>query len=159
MQNNNYWEKPYEKVLIQQEDGTYYAKIREFAGCSTSGKTPQEALSNLEEIMKELLQSEIEQKHIIPEPDQDQNYSGTFLIRTSPALHQECAENAQRQGVSFNKYVIQLLASRTREDSLVDRFREYLNAPIRVIFQHIVQTGPVVNERGSFIVASARGDR
>jgi predicted RNase H-like HicB family nuclease len=119
MKPKDYLKQPYASVLIPQDAGRYYAKIQEFPGCQAVGKTREEALHNLQVAAEEWIESEIEQGHDIPPPEANQQYSGTFLIRTSPALHQECAQNAERQGISLNHYAIQKLSAGSREDTLV----------------------------------------
>lgn len=123
-----YLKKPYERVVIPQESGRYYAKIAEFPGCYTDGETLEEALSNLEEVASEWIEEELKKGRDIPPPWQDQKYSGRIMLRISPILHEELAENAQRQDVSLNQYIMQKLSAKTREDSVIHIFREQLRA-------------------------------
>lgn len=67
-----YLKMPYQRIIVPQESGRYYAKIGEFPGCYTDGNTPEEALSNIEEAAAEWIEEEIKKGHVIPEPFQDQ---------------------------------------------------------------------------------------
>lgn len=129
-----YLKMPYERVVIPQESGRFYAKITEFQGCFTNGETAQEALANLEETAAIWIEEELKKGNEIPRPNHEQAYSGKFMLRISPILHQECAENAERDGISLNQYIMQKLSAKTREDSVVHVLREHLKTirPINV---------------------------
>jgi predicted RNase H-like HicB family nuclease len=47
-----------------------------------------------------------------PESLTERNYSGTFVVRTSPALHARLAIEAVEQRVSMNQWVVQQLSGR-----------------------------------------------
>nr|WP_260759384.1 type II toxin-antitoxin system HicB family antitoxin [Mycobacterium sp. SMC-4] len=47
-----------------------------------------------------------------PVPLADHNFSGTFLVRTSPELHARMTTEAAEQHVSLNQWVVQKLANR-----------------------------------------------
>lgn len=48
----------------------------------------------------------------VPAPITDRNFSGTFLVRTSPSLHARLAVEAADQRVSMNHWIVQKLADR-----------------------------------------------
>ena len=121
-----YLHEPYAMVVVPQRTGRFYAKILEFQGCHSSGETKEQALTNLEEAALLWLESELEQDHEIPAPEQDQKFSGRFLVRTSPALHEELACNAKRQGISLNQYLVQKLSAQAKQDTLVQILVDYL---------------------------------
>ncbi len=45
-------------------------------------------------------------------PLTERNYSGTFVVRTSPAMHARLAIEAVEQRVSMNQWVVQQLSGR-----------------------------------------------
>ncbi len=47
----------------------------------------------------------------IPAPGRIEQYSGKWLQRASKSLHGRLTEQAKREGVSFNTYVISILAA------------------------------------------------
>lgn len=44
-------------------------------------------------------------KSIIPRPDRGQNFSGKFMVRIRPAMHEKLALEAKARGKSLNSYV------------------------------------------------------
>ena len=59
----------YEIVLYwSQEDDAFVAEVSELAGCMADGPTRQEALANVEVIIKEWIATAIELGRPIPEP-------------------------------------------------------------------------------------------
>ncbi len=42
----------------------------------------------------------------------ERNFSGRFIVRTSPALHARLSMEATEQAVSLNQWVVQKLAGR-----------------------------------------------
>ena len=59
----------YEIVLYwSQEDDAFIAEVPELAGCMADGPTRQEALANVEVIIKEWIATAIELGRPIPEP-------------------------------------------------------------------------------------------
>jgi antitoxin HicB len=101
---------PYRRELVQNSDGTWFAKIVELPGCMTEGDTEAEALENLSDAMREWLRVQIEDGDAIPQPWADAQYSGKFLVRVPPSLHRDIAERAAREGVSLNAFVLTALA-------------------------------------------------
>lgn len=55
----------------------------------------------------------------VPAPITDRNFSGTFLVRTSPSLHARLAVEAADQNVPMNHWIVQKLADRP-PSSLLD---------------------------------------
>ena len=137
-----YLKKPYQRVIIPQENGRFYSKITEFPGCFAEGLNEQEALANLAEVAIIWLEEEIRKGNPIPKPEQDQEYSGKFMLRISPVLHRECAQNAARQGISLNQYIMQKLSSSARQDSIIYILKEELRAikPIHIEHAEFIQS-------------------
>jgi len=79
------------------------------------GNTIEEAIEMLNEIKKELFEEYIRKGISIPEPppagEPLEKYSGKFLVRVPKSLHRKLAEIAEKEGVSLNQYVLELLAS------------------------------------------------
>ena len=48
-----------------------------------------------------------------PTPLCERNYSGTFVVRTSPELHARLALEANKERVSMNQWIVQKLSGRT----------------------------------------------
>ncbi len=102
---------PVEIVPIPEEEGGgYMARIPQFGDALIGdGDTPQEALSNLEELKKEIFCDLLEAGESIPEPEKEE-YSGKFVVRLPKYLHKALAEEAKKNGISLNQFVSTLLA-------------------------------------------------
>jgi antitoxin HicB len=102
--------RPYVRELIKNEDGTWFARIVEFAGCMTEGDTQTEALANLEDAMAAWVEVKVEDGDPIPDPITVDDYSGKFMVRVAKSLHRDIALRADREGVSLNAFVSTQLA-------------------------------------------------
>jgi predicted RNase H-like HicB family nuclease len=59
----------YEIIIYwSAEDRSYIAEVPELPGCMADGKTYQEALSNVETIIQEWIETAIELKRPVPQP-------------------------------------------------------------------------------------------
>ena len=59
----------YEIILYwSEEDGAYIAEVPELAGCMADGLTAGEALSNVEQVIREWIETAQEMGRPIPEP-------------------------------------------------------------------------------------------
>jgi antitoxin HicB len=129
---SEYLRKPYERVIIPDDEGRYAAKILEFPGCFSEGGSPEEAYANLEEAASNWIQSAVDQGMTIPPPFATQGYSGTVSLRLPKSMHRRAVEHAQRDGVSLNQFLVSAIAARVgaedvgitiaaRLDELLDR--------------------------------------
>ena len=110
---NNYLDLPYNYVIqpVDDESGKYYyAKILEFDGCQSTGKTFEEAYKNLRVVMKGWLETKIESNFEIPLPCGSNNFSGRFMVRIPKSLHHSLSIEAEQEDVSLNQYVIYKLS-------------------------------------------------
>lgn len=102
----------YPITLEPDEEGGYFASITDLPGCITEGETIDEALENLEVARTLWIETAYSFDDVIPLPTSNNKYSGKFLLRVPPYLHQKLAESAQREGVSLNQYLVSLLSGR-----------------------------------------------
>ena len=59
----------YEIIIYwSQEDEAFIAEVPELAGCAADGLTYQEALSNVETVIQEWLETAKEMGRVIPQP-------------------------------------------------------------------------------------------
>ena len=62
-------ENKYETIIYwSEEDSAFIAEVPELAGCMADGATPQEALANAGQIVKEWLETAKEEGRLIPMP-------------------------------------------------------------------------------------------
>lgn len=93
------------RLEIVAEEGGYYAAWPELPGCSTQGDTAEEALANATDARHLWIEGRLEMGLPIPLPPPPKRYSGRFLTRVSPTLHERLAAAAQADVVSLNTWV------------------------------------------------------
>jgi antitoxin HicB len=102
---------PYTIVLEQHNDQRTYwvARVAELPHCLIHANSPEEALSEIEVVKSEWIQSNLEEHLPIPEPV-ERKYSGEIRVRMPPSLHRTLADRAELEGVSLNQYMVAALA-------------------------------------------------
>ena len=96
--------------ISEEDGGGFFASIPLLPGCMSDGETLEEAYENIENAKKEWLRSMLERKMSIPEPADQEEFSGKFLVRLPKSLHRTLAQISKREGVSLNQYVANALA-------------------------------------------------
>jgi antitoxin HicB len=111
---DDYLRLPYHVVLTfdQDEDGNggWVAAVEELPGTYSQGVTPNEAVEGVFDAMQGWISVALEDGREIPEPRAEPAYSGKFVVRMPVSLHASVAEEASREGVSLNQFVIAALA-------------------------------------------------
>ena len=113
MNVKKYLARPYHIVIqhITDESGSYYfATVREFDGCMSHGNTYSEAFENIQDAMKGWIEAKLENGFPVPDPVDDSQYSGKFVIRLPKSLHARLALEAEQEGVSLNQYALYRLS-------------------------------------------------
>ncbi|OGN87753.1 MAG: hypothetical protein A2158_07095 [Chloroflexi bacterium RBG_13_46_14] len=107
-----YAQLPYTIVVERVDDqGVYYvARILELDGLIMTGDTPEEAVSELETVKREWIESSLELGNKMPKPLKSRKYSGQYRIRMVPSLHETLALLAELEGVSLNQFMVTRLA-------------------------------------------------
>ncbi len=122
-------EAPYSRVMIPDpETGTFMARISEFPGCVAQGDSIEEAFQNLHEAALDWLRAALDLGQDIPEPVEEQTYSGRVLVRLPKSVHRRAAELAEREGTSLNQFIVSAVSERigatSTAYSLLDRVQE-----------------------------------
>jgi predicted HicB family RNase H-like nuclease len=94
------------------EHGEYVVRCIELPWLSQWAPTLQEATAAIERAVDELLAEREAAGEDVPRPLTERQYSGKFVVRTSPSLHARLAIEATEQNVSMNQWVVQKLAGR-----------------------------------------------
>jgi antitoxin HicB len=102
----------YPVTFYPDPDGGYVAEIKDLPGCMTQGETADEAMSNIEEARSLWIETAYEHGDEIPLPSTETQYSGRVLLRMPRSLHQQLTDNAEKEGVSLNQYIVALLSER-----------------------------------------------
>ena len=98
------------KRIKEEEGGGFFVSIPLLPGCMSDGESLDEAYANIQEAKEEWLSSMLERGMKIPEPVEQEEYSGKFIIRLPKTLDRALAQVSKREGVSLNQYVTNALA-------------------------------------------------
>lgn len=97
---------------IVEDEGAWVASIPDLPGCNSSGESADDAIRNVQEAKELWMESQLDGGGEIPEPTNEDDFSGKFVLRIPRTLHRSMAYQAQKQGVSLNHYASYLLAER-----------------------------------------------
>ena len=106
---NNYIKKYTYRVEWSEDDDLFIARALELQTILAHGKTPAEALKELQKPLALALEMMLEDNEELPEPFALQKFKGKFLIRTSPERHKELTVKASESGISVNQYILNRL--------------------------------------------------
>jgi len=150
--SRDFLKKPYARILIPSEDGTYAAEMLEFPGCFSQGNTPQEAMENLDDAAEAWIEAAIEQNQEIPEPLATYGYSGKISLRIPRSVHKKAAHFAQKDDVSLNQFFASAIAARVGAEEICDRLIERLEGRLTSA-EYTLRTMQVT---GSFVAGTVQ---
>jgi len=124
---NYYMSLHYKIELLQipdSEGGGYTARLPEMGRLAIvgDGDTIEEAVKSLRENMKDRFREYLEKGLPIPEPAQEEEFSGKFVLRIPPKLHMKLSKLAKENGQSLNQYIASKLEAFV---SVKDALNEY----------------------------------
>ena len=93
------------RSLSKGEGGGYLAEVPDLPGCMADGETPEEAFREAQDAIASYLASVAKHGDTIPKPA-----GGVWRQRAPRYLKQSLESQAKREGVSFNTFVVSLLA-------------------------------------------------
>lgn len=106
-----YMSLPYRlEITPDTQEGGYTASYPELPGCLTFAETADDIIRNAIDAKKEWLSAALEEGSDIPEPKDENDYSGQFKLRMPKSLHRSLALHARLEGISMNQYCNYLLA-------------------------------------------------
>ena len=132
------------RVAWSVEDSAFVAECPEFEGISALGSSYGEAVSELEAALGLAVEASEEKGWAIPEPMMMPRYSGQFRLRVPRSLHGWLVDRAQRERVSQNTLVVELLSEARGASEATDRAMERLDAVIRRVESMV--TAPAIGE-------------
>lgn len=106
----DYLAKPYNRVLVREEDGRYSGQVLEWPGCYGEGDSAEEANASLDAAMVAWAEVMLEDGDPIPEP-LAREYSGRILLRVPRDTHRRVTLRANAEGVSVNQLLVSLVES------------------------------------------------
>jgi antitoxin HicB len=105
---------PYHLMLVRDGDDKgkpWTASVEELPGCTSHGKTSDEALDGIEAAMAKWIALALEEGRDIPEPKSATSHSGRLLLRMPRTLHADLTRASEREGVSLNQFITDVLAA------------------------------------------------
>jgi len=118
-----YIKLPYNTIVEMWDDGEgsyWVARIAELPHCLIHGNTPEEAITEIEEVKRDWIKSNLERGLKIPEPI-PHKHSGQISLRIPPSLHKLLSDRAVVEGISLNQYMTSALAKSVGLDTSVSK--------------------------------------
>lgn len=103
----------------------YIAEIPDLPGCSAYAESTDKALTELQDAKKAWIEASLKRNLSIPEPVQEDLYSGKFLLRIPTRLHMNLAKEAEKNNLSLNQHVRQLLEQKDAAQAMINKINEF----------------------------------
>jgi antitoxin HicB len=110
---DDYLKLPYQLTVVRDDergDAGWVARVDEIPGCTTRARTAQEAVSEVTQLLTSWIAEAIEEGREVPEPKSPEGFSGRLLVRMPQTLHGELTRSAEREQVSLNQFITDILA-------------------------------------------------
>lgn len=91
------------RVTWSEDDSEYVGLCAEFPSLSWLAKTPEKALSGIRKVVADVVRDMHKCGESVPDPISSRHYSGKFMVRVPPQVHQKLAIQAAEFGVSLNR--------------------------------------------------------
>lgn len=104
---------PYHFTVVRdlaEKAKPWTASVDELPECKGRGRTAEEAMAAARTSMTAWLESAIDAGGEIPEPRSAASHSGRLLLRMPRTLHAELTRASEREGVSLNQFITDVLA-------------------------------------------------
>jgi len=95
--------------LVETDEG-FIVSHPDLPGCHSFGDTLQDAIQNLGEVRALWLEGQYRNYGLAPEPRDDEDYSGKFVLRVPKWLHRALEKVATRDKTSLNQLAVSLLS-------------------------------------------------
>jgi antitoxin HicB len=105
---------PYHLLVVRDGEDKgkpWVASVEELAGCTSRGKTPDEALNGVQAAMASWIAAALQEGREVPEPKSATSHSGRLLLRMPRTLHADLTRASEREGVSLNQFITDVLAA------------------------------------------------
>ncbi len=97
------------RIEWSEEDKVHIARCLEFPSLTAHGNTTEDALIEIEKVVKESLKWLKEENEPIPEPLGLKKFKGNLTLRVPPEIHRELAIKSAEEGVSINQFILSKL--------------------------------------------------
>lgn len=102
---NYYLSLPYRIVIEPDPSGGMTVYVPELPGCISQGDSIDDAYRMIDDAKRAWIETALEDGAVIPEPVNDDDFSGKFVVRVPKSLHKILSEQAKQEGVSLNQYI------------------------------------------------------
>jgi predicted HicB family RNase H-like nuclease len=99
-------------LIWSDEDEGYVATIPEFPGLSAFGITPEEAVKEAKIAALGFIKIFKEDGCKLPDHETLKPFSGQLRVRIPKSLHASLSDEAKKEGISLNTYIVHLLSER-----------------------------------------------
>ena len=100
-------------IKYWNDDDGFFIEIPDLPGCMTFCDDFGQVNEMAEDAKKSWISSRLERGLKIPEPRNEEDFSGKILLRLPKSLHRRLSNQAKGEGVSLNQYMLGLLSSRS----------------------------------------------
>ena len=97
-------------VVWSDDDEAFIGRTIEFPSLAAHGKTQEDALREISDVVGFVIEDLRESGEFIPEPLSRRNFSGKLNLRMPSRLHRQLTVEAEREGVSLNQWINMKLA-------------------------------------------------
>lgn len=107
-------DRPYRVSVDREEVGgeeRWVASVDELPGCTSTGTTRDAAVGGVQDAISAWIATALEEGREVPEPAGKTTFSGRLLLRMPRSLHRELTRAAERESVSLNQLITDVLAS------------------------------------------------
>ena len=111
-------------IIWSDEERCYVATVPEFPGLSAFGDTQEEAIHEAQSALKGFIKVYKKDGCPLPKPNKFIPYSGQTRVRLPKSLHASLSEEAKRDGVSLNTYIVKILSERHKEQEIATLTRK-----------------------------------
>lgn len=108
-----YLDLPYHLMVVRDGEDKgrpWVASAEELPGCTSRGKTSEEAMGGLQAAMESWISTALAEGRDVPEPKSAASHSGRLLLRMPKTLHADLTRASEREGVSLNQFITDVLA-------------------------------------------------
>ncbi|HWQ68380.1 MAG TPA: toxin-antitoxin system HicB family antitoxin [Patescibacteria group bacterium] len=91
------------RVTWSDDDNEYAGLCAEFPSLSWLATTPESALKGIRKVVDDVMRDMQKKGEAIPEPISSRRFSGKFMVRVPPQVHQKLAIQAAEFGISLNR--------------------------------------------------------
>jgi antitoxin HicB len=96
--------------IVEDEKGGWFVEIPDLPGCMTVVEDFKDAYEAIDLVKEGWIEIALGDGQDIPLPSTEKKYSGRFVLRIAPSLHERLVEQAEAEEMSLNAYCLYLLS-------------------------------------------------